>query len=141
MSHHVVLVDSTVWVDLLRRGDTPHTVALRQLLTAGEAALSFLVYQEVLQGASSALHFERLRGYLSTLPILHVESPRRLHEGAARLYARCRWAGITPRNGHDCVIAQTAIEHAVALLAHDRDFDAIARVEPRLRLYGIGIRR
>ncbi|MBU6417651.1 MAG: hypothetical protein KJS83_10840, partial [Xanthomonadaceae bacterium] len=71
----------------------------------------------------------------STLPTLHVASPRRLHEAAAKLYARCRWAGITPRNGHDCVIAQTAIEHEVMLLASDRDFDAIASVEPRLHLY------
>ena len=131
----MVLVDSTVWIDLLRRRVTRQVADLRVLLETREAALSFLVYQEVLQGASTPDHFERLRGYFSTLPTLHVASPRRLHEAAAKLYARCRWAGITPRNGHDCVIAQTAIEHEVMLLANDRDFDAIASVEPRLHLY------
>lgn len=131
----MVLVDGSVWIALLRRRATRQVADLRALLAIREAALSFLVYQEVLQGASTADHFERLRGYFSTLPILHVASPRQLHEAAARLYARCRWAGITPRNGHDCVIAQTAIEHGVALLANDRDFDAIASVEPRLHLY------
>ena len=131
----MVLVDSTVWIDLLRRRGTRQVADVGALLERQEAALSFLVYQEVLQGASTPDHFERLSAYFSTLPILHVASPRRLHEAAARLHARCRWAGITPRNGHDCVIAQIAIEHAVALLADDRDFNAIAAVEPRLHLY------
>jgi len=131
----VVLVDSTVWIDLLRRRETAEVSVLRELLTSDEAALSPLIYQEVLQGAASAGHFVRLRSYFSTLPILGSAAPIRLHEAAAELYARCRWSGITPRNGFDCVIAQTAIDHGVTLLAHDRDFDAIAQVEPRLRIH------
>lgn len=131
----VVLVDSTVWIDLLRRREAARVVVLRDLLAADKAALSALIYQEVLQGAASAEHFTRLRGYFSTLPMLVSAAPIRLHESAAKLYARCRWAGVIPRNGYDCLIAQTAIEHGVELLAHDRDFDAIARIEPRLRIY------
>jgi predicted nucleic acid-binding protein len=131
----VVLVDSTVWIDLLRRRDTARVAALRDLLAVEAAALSALIYQEVLQGAASAEHFARLCGYFSTLPMLGSAAPIRLHESAAELYARCRWAGVTPRNGYDCLIAQTAIEHGVELLAHDRDFDAIARIESRLRIY------
>lgn len=131
----MVLVDSTVWINLLRQRDAAQVVVLRDLLTRRDAAMAPLIYQEVLQGAASLGHFQELDGYFSTLPVLHAESPMRLHQAAAHLYARCRWAGITPRNSHDCVIAQTAIEHRVALLADDRDFEAIARVEPRLRLF------
>ena len=59
---------------------------------------------------------------------------RRTFADAGALYARCRWAGITPRSPHDCLIAQTAIANGVALLYDDRDFELIAGLEPRLRL-------
>lgn len=134
----MVLVDSTAWINLLRQRDSAHVGALRELLVHRSAAISPLIYQEVVQAAASPGHFRQLNGYFSTLPVLQADSPMRLHEVAAQLYARCRWAGITPRNGYDCVIAQTAVEHEVPLLAEDRDFEAIARVEPRLRLFGPG---
>lgn len=137
----MILVDSTVWIDLLRQRDFAQVTALRDLLVGREAAVSLLIYQEVLQGATSPEHFLQLREYFSTLPMLHTDSPLRLHEAAAHLYARCRWAGITPRNGYDCLIAQIAIEHGVPLLANDRDFAALARVEPRLRIYPDGAAR
>ncbi|OGA33839.1 MAG: hypothetical protein A3G80_08940 [Betaproteobacteria bacterium RIFCSPLOWO2_12_FULL_62_13b] len=54
---------------------------------------------------------------------------------AARLYQACRRAGKTPRSSNDCLIAQIAIEHKLALLQDDRDFVAIADVRPELRLY------
>jgi predicted nucleic acid-binding protein len=40
----------------------------------------------------------------------------------------------TPRSPHDCLIACIAIEHGTPLLHDDKDFEAIARVEPRLLL-------
>jgi predicted nucleic acid-binding protein len=50
------------------------------------------------------------------------------------LYARCRWRGITIRSPNDCVIAACAIEAGDSLLHADRDFEAIAAIEPRLQL-------
>jgi predicted nucleic acid-binding protein len=50
------------------------------------------------------------------------------------LYAQCRWAGITPRSANDCLIATHAIFASVPLLHHDRDFNLIAGVEPKLTL-------
>ena len=131
----VVLVDSSVWIALLRNRRGNGTDALRRLLPSRRASLSPQIYQEVLQGANSADHFTRLQEYFSTLPLLLPEHPVRSHEAAGHLYARCRWRGLTPRSPYDCMVAQTAIEHDVDLLAHDRDFDAIARVESRLRIY------
>lgn len=131
----MVLVDSSVWIDLLRGKHDAQTVALRGLIAGNRASLSPLIYQEVLQGAGSREHLDALRKYFSTLPMLISTHPVRTHEAAAELYARCRWVGTTPRSGFDCLVAATAIEHAAQLLAHDRDFDAIARVEPRLRIY------
>lgn len=60
---------------------------------------------------------------------------------AARLFLQCRLRGRTPRSSNDCLIACIAIEHDVLLLHNDRDFEAIASVEPRLRLYPVGAKR
>ena len=49
-------------------------------------------------------------------------------EGAARIYRRCRQAGITPRGLVDCMIAAVARRHEATLLACDIDLDRVARV-------------
>lgn len=77
----------------------------------------------------------RLRDHFDELPSLAPPDVMATHGAAAELYARCRWQGVTPRSPHDCLIAQTAIEHGVRLLHDDRDFAAIARVEPKLKLH------
>ena len=42
-------------------------------------------------------------------------------DSAARIYRRCRAAGITPRGMVDCMIAAVAWRHGAALLAQDVD--------------------
>jgi predicted nucleic acid-binding protein len=49
-------------------------------------------------------------------------------EGAARIYRRCRRAGVTPRGMIDCLIASVAWRTRATLLAHDVDLDRVARV-------------
>lgn len=130
----VTLVDTSVWIALLR-GRSGETVAhLRQLLLDGDAALAPVIVQELLQGAASPEQLEKLRVHFLALPLLLPHDLAGFHAAAGELYARCRWAGITPRSPHDCLIAQTAIEHAVPLLQNDQDFVRIASIEPRLML-------
>lgn len=130
----MVLVDSSVWIDLLRDEESAQTLALRELLPRGEAALAPVIYQEILQGAALAERFARLKRYFRTLPFLNPAHPVETWEAAAELYLRCRLRGFTPRSPHDCLVARIALEHRVALLHDDRDFDAIAEAEPRLKL-------
>lgn len=131
----MVLVDTTVWVDLLREQQTAPTRQLRRLLDRNEAVIAPVIYQELLQGAASPEKLTKLRDYFGELPSLALEDPMATYGAAAELYARCRWRGITPRSPHDCLIAQSAVEHGVRLLHDDRDFAAIAQVEPKLKLY------
>ena len=49
-------------------------------------------------------------------------------EGAARIYRRCRQAGITPRGLVDCMIAAVARRHQATLLTRDADLNRVARV-------------
>lgn len=128
----MVLVDSSVWIDLLRNRPTQQTQRLRELLKSNQAAIAPVIYQEILQGASSLENFERLREYFSSLPFILPLDPIDTYENAGELYARCRRSGITPRSPHDCLIACIAIEHGAPLLHDDKDFASIARIESRL---------
>lgn len=132
--HAVILVDSSVWIDLLRDVQTPQTLVLRELLPRREAALTAVIYQEILQGAASPERFTKLKRYFRTLPFLNPAHPIETWEAAAELYMRCRQRGYTPRSPHDCLVARIAVEHRASLLHDDRDFEAIAEAEPRLKL-------
>lgn len=130
----MILVDSTVWIDLLRNRETMPRARLRKLLELGEAAASPVIAQEVLQGAANPQAFSKLRKYFTGIPLLGAHRMIELHIAAAELYARARWRGITPRSPHDCLIAVTAVEEHVPLLHDDSDFEHLATVEPRLKL-------
>ena len=133
----VILVDSSVWIDLLREVKTPQTHVLRELLVQREAALTAVIYQEILQGAATPERFSKLKRYFRTLPFLNPAHPIETWEAAAELYMRCRQRGYTPRSPHDCLVARIALEHRTPLLHDDRDFEVIAEVEPRLKLFKI----
>lgn len=128
----MILVDTSVWIDWFKRGTRPATLRLDRLIDEDDIVLAGVVVQELLQGARGAQQLATLRAHFDALPVLLPSKATFADAGA--LYARCRWAGITPRSPHDCLIAQTAIERGVALLHDDRDFELIAGVEPGLRL-------
>lgn len=130
----VVLVDTTVWIDWLRGRDSPPVARLDSLLDDGDALLAPVILQELLQGAADAAALATLRRRFAALPLLAPKPALELHADAGALYARCRWAGVTPRSPHDCLIAATALAADVPLLHDDRDFDRIAVVVPALRL-------
>jgi hypothetical protein len=50
------------------------------------------------------------------------------------MYFDCRRAGVTIRSSMNCLIARVTIEHGLALLHDDRDFEKMAEVIPDLAL-------
>jgi len=128
----VTLVDTSVWIDWFKRGKRPATQLLDKLIDAVDLALAPVILQELLMGARNPEQLLKLRGHFQAMRVLS-HTPK-TYANAGELYARCRWVGVTPRSPHDCLIAETAIEHDVPLLTDDRDFKAIARVAPGLRL-------
>ena len=132
----MVLVDTSVWIDFLRGAPTPQVAALESLLEGEDlVGTAPIILQEVLQGADSPRRFEQWRREFSGLMCYLPLDPIDTHVEAARLYAACRRAGKTPRSSNDCLIARLALEHDLVLLEDDRDFDSIAKVEKRLRLF------
>ena len=130
-----MIADSSAWIELLRATGSPVDLRLQRAIRKGELVrIPAVVYQEVLQGATSATHFMRLQDQMDLIPAFVPEDPREIAREAALLYARCRWQGITLRSPNDCLIAACAIEAGEPLLHADRDFERIAAIEPRLRL-------
>ena len=129
------LIDTGVWIDWINGRYSPATDRLDTWLERDEAALLPIILQEILQGARSEQAFQALAAQFARIPLLRI--PAESFNRAAWLYARCRWQGITIRSPHDCLIAASAVEHDIPLLTQDRDFLAIAKVEPRLALLGL----
>jgi predicted nucleic acid-binding protein len=130
-----MLVDSSVWVSYLRGDDLSEVQFLTSALEHGEPVwLAPPILQEVLQGADSPDRFTRWNRVLGELPMIIAPDAREAARSSAHLYARCRWAGVTPRSANDCLIAIHAIVGGMPLLHRDRGFGLIASVEPRLVL-------
>lgn len=122
----MVLVDTTVWIDLFAGHDTPQVNALERRLDAGEdICVCGVVLTEVLQGIREDADYRRTRARFAHFLFLPMGPDTFVQ--AAELYRSLRRRGITIRKPIDCMIAAVAIEHVVPLLHNDRDFDPIAK--------------
>lgn len=121
----MILVDTTVWIDLFRNRETREVVTLTALLEEGEDICTCgVIVTEVLQGIRDDREHARTRRALEvliSLPMTHETFVR-----AAEIYRDLRKRGLTIRNSIDCMIAAVAIEHDVALLHNDKDYSTIA---------------
>ena len=132
----MLLVDTSVWIDYLRGIPTESVEKFQRILNETQPfGITSLIYQEVLQGTDSDVSFARLDAYLRTQRFYHPVDPLTTYTEAARIYYRCRRAGITIRSTADCLIAQVAIENDLLLLHSDRDFTEIASVIPELEFF------
>jgi predicted nucleic acid-binding protein len=123
----VVLVDTSVWIEVFRR---PNRLTLTAVADLDEVVTCLPVVQEILHGFRDEQTFRIARDAILAFPI--VESPLRLEvvEGAVRLYRLARRSGRTVRSGVDCVIAACALRHGLTVVHHDRDYGALAAVSP-----------
>jgi predicted nucleic acid-binding protein len=129
----MLLVDSSVWIDAIRGGDTDATrfLAMRD---EDELAVAGVVFQEVLQGATDDAVYSRLHEMFSAMLLLETRELS-TYEIAAQLFRRARQGGFTIRKSTDCLIAALALEHGALLVHNDRDFVHLAQVEPALMIY------
>ena len=128
----MLMVDSSVWVDLLRDATGAKAARFRQVADKRDVVLSRLTEMELLQGARDEREWELLAGHLAGQEYLErVESTWR---EAARIYFELRRRGVTLRSTIDCCLAQTAVEHGALMLHRDRDFEHIARIRPLQQL-------
>ena len=128
------LVDTSVWIDYLRGRDAAHVRFLDELLANPLAVgISDLIYLEILQGATDARAFDKLRQYFSGQRFYRFSDAEASHASAAKLYFDARRAGITVSFNLDCLIAQCAVDHDLILLHNDVNFVRLGDVAPTLK--------
>ena len=132
-----VLVDTSVWIEHLRGRQGTAVAELTHWLAedADRILVNEIVTTELLRGVRTDADATQLQAALDKL----VQADPLVRDDwllSARVYRTCRSAGLTIRSPMDCLLASHAIRLRVAVLAIDRDFEAIASCTP-LRLHTI----
>ncbi|WP_219413093.1 type II toxin-antitoxin system VapC family toxin [Pseudonocardia nigra] len=129
------LIDTSAWVEYLRRTGSRANLEVRRLLHEEPAAVAVTepVVMELLAGVppGRALdQVEKLTSGLRTLPL----DPHLDFRDAAAAFRAVRSRGHTVRSIVDCLIAAAAIRSGATLVHCDRDFDVLAAALPDLRV-------
>jgi predicted nucleic acid-binding protein len=117
----VILVDSSVWIDLLNNVVTEPVRRLRALIPTTPLLIGDLILCEVLQGLrieAQARLVERSLRRFEAVSLIDAE----LAVKAAANYRFLRRRGITVRKTIDLIIGTFCIERGHLLLHSDRDF-------------------
>jgi predicted nucleic acid-binding protein len=130
----VIVVDTSVWIDVLAGRDTSQAIRCVELIEAGEpVALTEVIFTEVLQGLRTEKEAELVERHLRAFPILRLEGLDDFSL-AAHLYRTARNEGVTIRKTLDCLIAAPCVRTGAPLLHADADFDRLASCTP-LRIF------
>ena len=125
MDSNLVLIDTSVWIETLRKRDP---IDLELLVVFDDVVTCLPVVQEVLQGFRDEGAFRQAHDAMLNLPM--VESPIEItiFEQAVGLYRTARRSGLTIRSSVDCLIAACAIRNNLLVLHKDRDFAQLATI-------------
>ena len=124
----MVLVDTSVWVDLFRDPNGHVRDALRRVTGDDDTVLTRFNQLELLQGARDEHEWGVLADYLEHQD--YLEAGADTWRNAARIFFDLRRRGQTVRSPVDCCIAELARQHDALLIHRDRDFVAIAGIRP-----------
>jgi len=125
----VTLVDTSVWIEVFRRG---RPLDLEAVVPLDEVVTCLPVVQEVLQGFREERAYRLAYDAMFALPMVEAPIGADLFVDAVDLYRSARRQGLTVRSSVDCLIAACALRHDLDVLHRARDFPVLARVS-RLR--------
>jgi hypothetical protein len=121
----MILVDTTVWIDLFAGNATPQVNLLEQLVRDREdLCICGVILTEILQGIKTETNYQKTKEVL--LNLLYLPMTRSTFIQAANVYRILRSKGITIRKPIDCMIASACLENNAHLLHNDKDFTHIA---------------
>jgi hypothetical protein len=117
-----VLIDSSVWINYFRRGESVLAAAVDELLDAGRVVLCGMVELEIIQGLRQ--HERQLvESLFQALP--YIETTRQDFIEAGNRLAELRQTGITIPAA-DGLIATLCIRHQLMLFSLDNHFDYLS---------------
>jgi predicted nucleic acid-binding protein len=119
----VILVDTSVWISLLKQNTGAWLEADRILnfVTCGP------IIQELFQGLREGLPAGVLRQDILAIPRISDPVDITTFVEAAAIYRQGRQRGYTIRSSTDCLIAAIAIQNNVPVWHRNRDYSTIAR--------------
>jgi predicted nucleic acid-binding protein len=127
----VILVDTSVWIEVLRGRENTATGRLRSEIAQdpGTVATTEPIAMELLAGATDANGLDQITTLIASMPLLTLDSGRDFSDAAA-LFRATRSAGLTVRSLMDCLIAAIALRHGATLWHRDADYAAIGAIAP-----------
>jgi predicted nucleic acid-binding protein len=127
----VYLVDSSAWIEYLRRTGSRADLQVTDLVerTTPAAGVTEPVIMELLAGARDSADFRKLRRLTSAMPLCQVDPVCDFTEAGA-LYQLLRKEGLTVRSLTDCLIAAIAWRRDATVVHAAADFDRIAARYP-----------
>ena len=123
----MILVDSSVWIDLLNNVVTDPVRRLRELIPTTPLLIGDLILLEVLEGFRNEAQAKLVERSLRRFEAVALLDPD-LAVKAAAIYRFLRRRRITIRKTIDLVIGALCIERGHALLHSDRDFEPMERL-------------
>lgn len=129
------LIDSSAWIEYLRRTGSPAHLEVRRLIRENHSVIVTTepVIMELLSGATNAHVAKKLEELTAGLRLLPVAADLDYRDAAA-IYRTVRRGGQTVRKLLDCLIASVAVRTGATLVHRDRDFDVVAACLPDLRV-------
>jgi predicted nucleic acid-binding protein len=122
----VILVDSSVWIDLLNNVVTEPVRRLRELIPTTPLLIGDLILCEVLQGFRTEAQARLVERSLRRFEAVSLTDPDLAVQAAAN-YRLLRRRGVTIRKTIELVIGTFCIERDHVLLHSDRDFSLMER--------------
>jgi predicted nucleic acid-binding protein len=131
----VELIDSSAWIEFLRRTGSRANVEVREMLQQrpGDVATTEPIVMELLAGATTDRAFAQLDKLSRGIRMLSVDAAVDYRD-AAITYRAVRRSGYTVRKTIDCLIAAVAVRTGATLVHRDSDFDLLAAALPDLRV-------
>lgn len=125
----MILVDTSVWIEHLRRTQSRAHLEFRELATTEPASIATCgpIAMELLAGPTDPFTVRRIEDQLGTLDDL-VVNPAEDFRAAATIARAVRRNGNTVRSLTDCLIATVALRHDTVLWHCDADYVRIAEV-------------
>ncbi|MEZ2443998.1 PIN domain nuclease [Chitinophaga sp. RCC_12] len=121
-----LLFDTSVWIDALRRKETPQTNLLTHYIDNDfEIPLIPIVVQECLQGIRDDNQHQKVKETFRRFTRLEI-APMAAAMGASALFRLLRKKGVTIRKSNDCVIAFYAMSFDLEVVHNDSDFELIS---------------
>jgi predicted nucleic acid-binding protein len=122
-----ILVDTSVWVEMFRKGRSRPVEVLGNLLKDGLVCVHGLVRAEVLSGADSRARYSELEDLFSAVPVLPDPPDLWDRVGRARfLLARRGFQAAVA----DVIVAVAADHHNKTLFTLDKGFQRLREVVP-----------